>query len=338
MPQPKSAHSRIATVLLLAVAASVVAQQPPDSQPQTSGTTLKTISRLTLVDVTVTDSKGNPVHGLTQSDFNVKEDGKPEPIQSFQERGTGIAPAQTASPRLPSNVYTNIPPPASSTGALSVLLFDDVTTGLADKLQAPRSGVMYEQQQAAHYLETLPAGTQVAVLEMTEGVRVVQGFTSDRDLLLAAIHSLLYKSVDGTFLHPDDQTPPCQVANRQSEAVLNGLDQAAAFLTGVQGRKNLIWFTPGIPWLTNYQRFSGVRCLVNFTQELQRIYGLLAAAQVSLYPVDPRGVKGCERSISETTNLHDSPDTMANTSCFNALPDDHSSLDDMANATGGKAY
>ena len=86
--------------------------------------TLKVYSRETIVDVTVTDAKGNPVHGLKQSDFTIKEDNKPQPISSFHEYSAETAPP----PRpLPPNVYTNLkPPPASS--AVNFILLDGLNT------------------------------------------------------------------------------------------------------------------------------------------------------------------------------------------------------------------
>src|SRR3954447_26980897 len=35
------------------------------------------------VDVTVTDRRGQPVSGLTRDDFEILEDGKPQPISNF---------------------------------------------------------------------------------------------------------------------------------------------------------------------------------------------------------------------------------------------------------------
>jgi VWFA-related protein len=342
MLQSKSVRLKFVVLLLFASAASVVAQQAGDSQPASSGVTLKVNARITLVDVTVTDSKGKPVHGLTQADFTVKEDGKPQPLKSFQEYGAAIPPAQPAPAPLPPNVYSNAQPPPPTSGAVDILMFDNLSTGLARGLKEAPDQVMYEKAQALRYLNSMPAGTQVAIVELADGVRVVQSFTSDRDLLLAAIHTLVYQPVQGA-VDPMNLEHACIIANRQSELVLNGLARAAAFLAGVKGRKNLIWFTPGTPWLTNYKRFSRVRCLRDFTSRLTGVYGELTAAQVALYPVDPRGVEDCLHSVGTTpadTNASGppSPTGLANLGCVNVLPDEHQSLDDMARATGGEAY
>ncbi len=302
---------------------------------------IQVYSRETLVDVTVTDKDGKPVHGLTQDDFTVKEDGKPQPLKSFEEYGAA-KPSQAIPAPLPPNVYTNAQPPAPTSGAVDILMFDNLTTGLAHQLLAAPAQVMYEKTKAIRYLDSIPAGTQVAIMELSDGLRVVQSFTSDRALLVAAINSMVYQPVQGAYHIPDDPTPLCYPANEQSELVVNGLTRAAAFLAGVKGRKNLIWFTPGTPWLTSYGRFSGNRCgLRDFTPQLTGVYGLLTAAQVALYPVDPRGVEECARPMAETDDTNRAPvsaSTLTGTSCFNILPDEHMSLDDMARATGGQAY
>jgi hypothetical protein len=106
-------RSLIRTLLLLALFCA-----PPTHAQQTTST-LKVYSRETIVDVTVTDPKGNPVHGLTRDDFTVKEDNKPQPIRSFEEFGSKPI---TALAKLPPNVYTNLQPPppaAPSTSSCS---------------------------------------------------------------------------------------------------------------------------------------------------------------------------------------------------------------------------
>ena len=57
------------------------------AQPQAavSSTTVTVSSRLVEVDVTVTDSAGNPIRGLTAAQFHLAEDGRPQVLTSFHE-------------------------------------------------------------------------------------------------------------------------------------------------------------------------------------------------------------------------------------------------------------
>jgi VWFA-related protein len=115
-------HLRNSTLaLLLALSAVPVAAH---AQPTP---TLKVYSRETLVDVTVTDAQGHPVHGLTQSDFAITEDGAPQSIRSFQEFSARTATAARTLPKLPPNVYSNLQPSAPGS-AVNILLLDFVDT------------------------------------------------------------------------------------------------------------------------------------------------------------------------------------------------------------------
>jgi VWFA-related protein len=329
-------------------AAPAAAPRPENAAQPTASAPLFTASaRLTVEDVTVTDARLMPVHGLLQPDFLLKEDGKPQEIKNFDEYGTEKPSAQAAPPQLPANVYSNAQLPSPTTSAVNVLMLDGLTTGLAGHLKPSPENLMFEQKQSKRYLESMPAGTRVAILEMTDGLREVQGFTSDREVLLAAIQTIKYKPVAQAYFEPLPAPPPpmqwpqemvrglmCRAANAQSRMTLDALDRAAAFLSGFNGRKNLIWFTPGIPWLTQYKKFSGVDCLIDYTQELQRTYGLLTAARITLYPVDPRGLKDCSHDAVSTASAND----FSSTGCQAALVEEHGSLDDMAKATGGTAY
>lgn len=75
--------------LCLVLAPSLAAQQPaqPPRQPELSE---KVEVRLIEIDAVVTDRKGNHVSGLKPEDFEVLENGRPQPITNFTEVHDGV--------------------------------------------------------------------------------------------------------------------------------------------------------------------------------------------------------------------------------------------------------
>jgi len=304
------------TLIAFATMAALAAHpQTPKQIPDP--TTLEVYSRETIVDITVTDAKGNPVHGLKQEDFTVKEDNKPQPIRSFEEFTSKPAPAP---PKLPPNVYTNLQPPAAS-AAINVLWLD--FTNLAPVLAVSCCGVAGPKnlasnlavqrrvkQYAMQYLHAMPTGTRVAVLGTSEpgSLRLLQGVTSDPELLSAAIDSLEF---DTNGMAMGDKESWCAQQEKRNRMTLEAVNQMATDMAAIKGRKNLIWFTHGLPTITS----PPPSCLTDQTRELNKAYGLLAAAQVTVYPVGASGVPG--------------PDDP---------PDDWLSMEAVAEGTGGAAY
>ena len=196
----------------------------------TSAPTIKVTTRETILDVLVTDDKGQPVRGLKQSDFTVSEDGHPQPIRSFGEydKETPPAPPRT----LPTGTYTNAAAlPAS--GPVQIVYFDlpaacfyppgsDI---LADTLQGDI--FIRAKKYIAEYLRTMPAGTQVAVFAYRDdyGLRMLQGFTTDGLRAATAVDHLVVLSAG-----KGSRYDPIAAAN-----------QIAAYVAGIHGRKNLIW-------------------------------------------------------------------------------------------------
>ena len=84
---------------LLFVSSALAHQTAPN--PGAAPTTLHVTTQLTVVNVTVTDKYGQPVHGLKQSDFIIKEDGKPQPIRNFDEFGTAHPASATRAHTTP---------------------------------------------------------------------------------------------------------------------------------------------------------------------------------------------------------------------------------------------
>jgi VWFA-related protein len=113
-------RSRLRSLAAFLAAAQVVAsgaQQPQTPSKFTAGT------ELVRVDFIVSDKAGRLIHGLTQKDFLVKEDGKERPIVSFEAFAPIEAPA---APAISADPATAPPASARPIRSSTVLLIDDV--------------------------------------------------------------------------------------------------------------------------------------------------------------------------------------------------------------------
>jgi VWFA-related protein len=198
------------------------------------------------------------------------------------------------------------------------------------------------KQSAMKYLETMPPGTRVAVLGMAwpSSLRILQGFTSDPELLRAAVDTMEF----ATDAKASDYTSYCSQQDTRNRMTIEALDQIAADLVGVKGKKNLLWFTTGIPAVTNPN--SRPPCLPDYYTPLTRAYGLLATAQVAVSPIDARGIVTLPDSLFGVGgDLHQNIPLLSGTAYTNALlaftertSEEELSMESVAEATGGTAY
>lgn len=316
------ASSAVLHLAALALAANTLAAQttvesnlpeagfgtPATPAPQTP--TLHVNARETLVDVTVTDAHGNPVHGLTRNDFTISEDGHPQPIRAFSETIPNPAPV-TPLPKLPPNTYTNLQP-APSTGAANIILLDALNVPVLDQMRS--------RQQAIDYIKSMPPGTQIALMELDSGLRLIQGFTTDPAILIAAI-----KDKQNSFLPPSALiTDPCAV-EWMDQTTLAALRDVAAVVAGTHGRKNLLWFTVGMKRVTDPDLRPS--CEIDPSPELHKLYALFADAQIAVFSIDPRGVQNIGMGVA--------PNAVASAASVHA--GDLLSMESVAEATGGGA-
>jgi VWFA-related protein len=277
--------------------------QPPAQSPDIQ--TLKVSAHLTIVDITVSDKAGEAVHGLKQSDFTVLEDGKPQPLRSFGEYGPPAG--RQVPPPLPPNVYSNLQASPTSS-AVNIFLLDPMATAPGDstdqKALSRSIRIQHDVKEGAmDYLKAMPAGTRVAVFSLTQNLRLLQGFTSDGALLAAAVNTESYDTL-GRSSTPEMKLMQAESRNRSE---LEALRQVAVFASRIKGRKNLIWFTVGIPEVTQ-SCGAPPRGLPDYTRDLDNTYAVLAAAQVAIYPIDVHGagaIIGCgrlsEEAVAEAT-------------------------------------
>jgi len=279
---------------------------PPATVGQTSPT-LHVYSRLVLLDVTVTDRKGMPIHGLTRSDFQILDNNRPQKIASFEEHvadlKTPYQPA-TTTPGIYSNEVLVHPPPV-----FNLILIDTNTIGIREQ--------MFLYDQLNRFISELPAGQPVAIYHRWgDYTMLLQDFTADHELLLKAVRKAI---------------PRLPIPGYSSYSDLDTLKQILAYIGTIPGRKNVLWFTGGSslylePKPTGDDLNGPSVDEVQFESDLRYIYDQMEADRVSLYPIDAAGL------------VYVKPDIRTGQHEILGVFDQHSLMSDMAAATGGRAY
>jgi VWFA-related protein len=366
-----------------------------DKTEQTPTLTIRTGTQVVAVDVVVTDSAGHLVKGLQQSDFQVSEDGKPQAVRYFKEFPEAqheSAPATAAKMVLPPNVFSNYAVPVDQ-GAVTVVLLDLLNTPIPDQ--------SYAQDQLIKFLKNKPSDAKFAICILGDRLQMIQGFTEDKATLLTAAKgkraserhrplresdSLPPISIEGgrasTRFQPNLDSFANLITLQQSEARQVDADQRmsvtvdafahlARYLSGVPGRKNLVWlsgsFLLGIYPDSNGQNpFLGMR---HYGDNLKKVANLLGEAHVAMYPVDVKGLQ-TNPMFSAASDSFQSPLSVQGSFAARTSPggpiairspnpnlgmsndvmqdqleqfevaqiDEHSTMTELAEHTGGKAF
>lgn len=270
--------------------------------PQTPAPVIHANTSLVVLDVVVTD-RGSAVHGIDRSRFHVLEDGKEQAIASFEEHQPPVVPAQGYKPvALPPHTYSNAPlyPQAP---AFNVLLLDGLNTPV-DKQTDVR-------HQMIEYMSKIAPGTSLAVFTLSSRLRMITGFTTDVSQLAKALESGkatprasdVMGTIDGDSGSNSDTDQASMAGQWASDIAafqidervhmtLDAFRQLALYLSGIPGRKNIIWFSGSFPIgldpdPTMRNGFDAAR---SYSAEIRQTNESLAAARVSVYPVDARGL------------------------------------------------
>lgn len=258
------------------VTAGAQSSETANSAPQTSAPllTLHSEVRRVILDVMVRDAHGQPVKGLTAGDFTVTEDKQPQRILSFDVYDfdkPSLARSPQARP-LPPNVFNNIPTQPEH-GPLYVMLYDLVNTEMEDQMTA--------RGQILKFINSMPDGTRFAIFVNSDGLHLVQGFTSDKKELYAALDSK----------HSRPHVPRIFLLGRNygfgdPYYSLAELTFIGKYLDGIPGRKNLIWVSGTFPTAV-YPRESDP---VQASDQIKEEMNALAQAEIAVFPVNVRGV------------------------------------------------
>ncbi|HEY2392763.1 MAG TPA: VWA domain-containing protein [Candidatus Angelobacter sp.] len=331
--------------------------------------TLKTSSRLVLVDVVATNGKGEPVTDLKAEDFVVSEDGRPQVVHnfSFQQPAAIASTPEIAEQKLQppqSGVVSNIPHARKGVVWNVIVL---------DALNSPLLELSNTQDQLLQVLTKLP-DQPAAIYVLGRELRLIQDFRSDPKALKQVLAQLKNKPSalldnpkgghEGERITPAlwDVLPPSARAGilrsetaasashmrNRLDLTLDALKAIAQSLKPLPGRKNLIWVSEGFPFSIEPGVTIKARDSVtgsDYTVAVASTANALFDSQIAIYPIDARGKlnPGVFDAAARGRDAIGRPDSVVGLESTlseenNNLDVTHTSMQEVAERTGGKAF
>ena len=228
--------SRLAAVLVCTGCLIAAVANRPSAQQQPPAPVFRTNLSLVSVDVIVVDRAGNVVRGLTEKDFEVIEDGRPQDIRTFTFAEIKAGSLPSVSVDLLAGVEDKVLANTSPTTAKPVVAA--VATGpvpmrsedlagrrlvilLFDTSSMQPEDVQRSVDSARKYVSTEMSNADlVAVATVNSILSVLTDFTADRDKVSAVLSQLAY--AEGT------ETPPLGVSTTATDEALAAATEAAA--------------------------------------------------------------------------------------------------------------
>jgi VWFA-related protein len=278
----------IAGCLLSAVLACVrvlESQVNPAQEPDGGKYVLKSESPLVVLDVVVTDEKGQPVHGLRASDFTVLEKDQKMTLQSFEEYRSDQAPppASPAEQALGPNVFTNVTDTPTD-GPLNVLLMDALNTPMADQL--------YVREQMLEYVKKVPQGTRIAIFGLSNRLYILQSDTTDPAVLKADVQMFRALNFSEVGMGVDQHKKVSLPRTLRGPYTRAAIQDLARYLSSLPGRKNLLWFAGSFSGAISrdLDRENPFGAAADFADDVKWTANLLTRSRVAVYPIDARGL------------------------------------------------
>lgn len=250
---------------------------PPDgnnsSQPTLDQNGVYTITRnarIVILDMVVTDAKGNVVTGLRKDDFHVTESDEPQTILNFEPAGAHSLPAQLNVDST--EALDRIAPRAP----VNIVLLDEFNTRFEDMAFARYSLKKFLERQPGR----LSTPTMLVAVSL-QNFTVLHDYTQNKDDLISALNHHF-------AAYPWQAHQSTWLAERYGMAFLT-LRRVAQATIGHPGHKNMIWIGRGFPNLNmaNYPIDTEQR--VN--NAVQETVNTLRDARITLYTIDPAGVQ-----------------------------------------------
>jgi len=321
--------------------------------------------RLVNVDVVATDRKGRPVTDLGPDDFVALEDGRPVEISHFSVRGSELSAIQRSQPShhatSPGDAIevTSLPTADEREPLWLAVYVDQVHTRLFEQTRAI-------SQLKEVLAERVHSESRVMVASYGRGLKIHQTFTTDPALAVAALDELqdaraeggqedderrrLLRVIETAETHWEAMEAILPYADRRKNQLhgsLNALEEMIDLLSGLPGRKVILFASGGLPLKPAAELFMAIeyKFPIGFgTHRLQfwdcsTDFGKLTVRatenDVALYPLDAAGIRPA-RSGGVEEELRSVPMISANFDS-DVRQNLQLSLRQLADDTGGKA-
>ena len=302
-------------------------------------------TELILVNVTVRDKTGKLVLDLKPEDFQIKEDGKPQKVVSFDVENTDAVPAMDVAQAKP---FDASPAPALNSGGPRataaiefkdrrlIVLFFDLSGMEPDEIDRSVGA-------AQNYVDKQMAPADLlSVVSLGSSLQVNQDFTSDHGLLKKALQSLnpgagqgFEEGSTGTTEGTPDTGGSFTADDTEynifnTDRRLEALRSVAERLSHVQQKKSLIYFSSGID-----------RTGIENQSELRAATNAAVRANLSFYTMDIRGLQALVAGGEAQNASLRGTSPYSGQSTLNALNSNFTTqetLVTLAADTGGRAF
>jgi VWFA-related protein len=321
----------------------------------------------------VTDKSGNHIHNLKKEDFQVLENGKEQSISAFEEV---IASNSHPTPvKVPPGEFTNVLSNTQQPVALTVIAIDTVNTPFLDQAYARQQLLKYLAQnlnssqplamviiggkgmKVVQGLTSDPANLVAALKKVGGATPDMQNVDTDTQAAAAAGETIpaLSAAVEPNpgllgpaavtdaagalqqFLTQGDLDYAQFKQENAIETTLRAFQGLAWSLSGIAGRKTVIWVTGSFPfYMDSPAALPGGWLSTLYEHAMQA----LNDAKVSIYPVDARGlVNYLPAADASQRNAPPGPSAVQNVNARAWLHQTTlDTLNEFAEVTGGRAF
>jgi len=287
------------------------------------------------VDIIVTDRQGNAVTDLTQSDFEVREDGKPQVIDLFRLINSNGEPAAGAEPaRVIRTMHDEEAEAARDDVRLFVIFLDDYHVRMDSAMRVRDPLVQFLRTQ-------LGPLDMVAIMYPLTPVSAVS-FTRDREALVQAVRKFEGRKFNyaprNAFEAEYAHYPTQVVETLRNQVTLSALEGLPVRLGSLrEGRKAVILVTEGFVGMLPAQTSGSMAGMpgvanpavdsrtadrarfeaeIDIQQKLKEISDTANRNNTAIYALDPRGLVA-PNDINDSINypqeagtLRESQDTL----------------------------